>query len=77
VTVSQRDYLGESRIATHELMHAIGLGHTGAWPSVMGANTGANNSPTVDDVAYAQLYYAIARLQREREAPFGILEAGR
>ena len=58
-------------------MHAIGFGHTGEWPSVMGANTGAINSPSVEDVAYAQLYYAIARVQREREAPFGILEAGR
>ena len=77
VTVAQREYLGQSRIATHELMHAIGFGHTSAWPSVMGANTGAINSPSVEDVAYAQLYYAIARLQREREAPFGILEAGR
>jgi hypothetical protein len=77
VTVSQRDYLGQSRIAMHELLHAIGLGHTGAWASVMGPNTGAIDSPTVEDVAYAQLYYAIARLQREREAPFGILESGR
>jgi hypothetical protein len=77
VTVSQRDYLSESRIASHELLHAIGLGHTAAWPSVMGANTGTVNAPSVEDVAYAQLFYAIARLQREREAPFGILEAGR
>ena len=77
VTVSRREYLGESRIASHELLHAIGLGHTAGWPSVMGANTGAINAPSVEDVAYAQLYYAISRLQREREAPFGILEAGR
>jgi len=77
VTVAQRDYLGQSRIASHELLHAIGLGHTGAWPSVMGANTGAIESPSVEDVAYAQLYYAISQLQREREAPFGILESGR
>ena len=76
VTVAQRDYLGQSRIASHELMHAIGLGHTGSWPSVMGANTGVIESPSVEDVAYAQLYYAISQLQREREAPFGILESG-
>ena len=77
VTVAQRAYLGQSRVASHELLHAIGLGHTGAWPSVMGANTGKIDSPSVEDVAYAQLYYAIAQLQREREAPFGILESGR
>lgn len=77
VTVSRREYLSESRIASHELMHAIGLGHTSAWPSVMGANTGTVNAPTVQDVAYAQLYYAIARLQRDKEAGYAILEAGR
>ncbi|HUQ83311.1 MAG TPA: carboxypeptidase-like regulatory domain-containing protein [Gemmatimonadaceae bacterium] len=77
VTVSRRESLGDSRIASHELLHAIGLGHTGAWPSVMGVNTGAINAPSLQDVAYAQAYYALARLQRERGAPFGILESGR
>jgi len=77
VTVSERNYLGQSRISTHELLHAIGFGHTGAWSSVMGPNTLGIDSPSVEDIAYAQLYYAIAGLQREREAPFGILEAGR
>jgi hypothetical protein len=75
VTVSRREFLTEERIAAHELLHAIGLGHTRAWPSVMGPSTGSNDSPSVDDIAYAQLYYAISDLQRQREAPFGILEA--
>ena len=43
VTVAQRGFLREPRIAAHELLHAIGLGHTRAWTSVMGPNTGANN----------------------------------
>ena len=77
VTVNQRDYLGQPRVTTHELMHAIGLGHTGSWPSVMGPNTSGIETPSPEDVAYAQLYYAISRLQRDNEAPFGILEAGR
>jgi hypothetical protein len=77
VMVSERDYLGQSRVTTHELMHAIGFGHTGAWPSVMGPSTSGIDTPTAEDVAYAQLFYAISRLQREQEAPFGILEAGR
>ena len=75
VTVSRREFLTEPRIAAHELLHAIGLGHTRGWPSVMAPSTGSNNSPSVDDIAYAQLYYAISELQRQREAPFGILEA--
>jgi len=77
VTVSDHSYLGDSRIAMHELMHAIGFGHTGAWPSVMGPNATGVPSPSMEDVAYAQLYYAISQLQREKEAQFGILESGR
>jgi hypothetical protein len=59
------------------LLHAIGFGHTHAWPSVMGPNAAGVDSPTAEDVAYAQLYYAISELQRNREAQFGIPEAGR
>jgi hypothetical protein len=77
VTVSQRDFLVQPRVATHELMHAVGFGHTGAWSSVMGPNTSGVDTPSVEDVAYAQLYYAISQLQRDREAPFGILETAR
>jgi hypothetical protein len=77
VTVSQHDYLGQSRIASHELLHAIGFGHTGAWQSVMGPSASGVNAPTVEDIAYAQLFYAISQLQREQEAQFGILESAR
>ena len=77
MTVSQHDYLGQSRVATHEMLHAIGFGHTGAWSSVMGRSTSGVDAPTVEDVAYAQLYYAVSQLQREKEAPFAILESGR
>jgi len=77
VTVSRREYLGQSRVLMHELLHAVGFGHTTAWLSVMGPSTGGIEAPSAEDVAYAQLYYAIATIQRQREAPFGILEAGR
>jgi len=77
VTVSRNAYLGDPRVAMHELIHAIGFGHTGAWPSIMGPNATGIESPTAEDVAYAQLFYAISRLQRDREAQFGILESTR
>lgn len=77
VTVGGNEYLGQSRVATHEMLHAIGFGHTHAWPSVMGPNASGVDSPTAEDVAYAQLYYAISALQRNREAQFGIPEAAR
>ena len=77
VSVSQREFLGDPRVAMHELLHAIGFGHVGAWASVMGPSTRSISRPTPEDVAYAQLYYAISALQRQREAPYGILEVGR
>ncbi|HEX6054029.1 MAG TPA: hypothetical protein VFZ21_32385 [Gemmatimonadaceae bacterium] len=77
VSVSRREFLGDTRVAMHELLHAIGFGHAGAWASVMGPSTRGISRPTADDVAYAQLYYAISALQRERDVPYGILEAGR
>jgi hypothetical protein len=43
----------------------------------MGPNADGIDSPTAEDVAYAQLLYAISRLQRDREAPFGIPEVTR
>jgi len=77
LTVSQNAYLGESRVAMHELLHAIGFGHTGGWPSIMGPNAAGVELPTAEDVAYAQLFYAITRIQRDRDAPFGIAESAR
>ena len=77
LTVSQNAYLGEPGVAMHEMLHAIGFGHTGGWPSIMGPNAGGVEAPTAEDVAYAQLYYAIAQLQRNREAQFGIAESAR
>jgi hypothetical protein len=77
MTVSQHDYLGQPGITAHELMHALGFGHTASWRSVMRPNASSIDMPTPEDVAYAQLYYAISRLQRDNEAPFGIPESGR
>jgi hypothetical protein len=77
VMVGQTEYLGQSRVAAHEMLHALGFGHTRGWISVMGPNAAGVDSPTAEDVAYAQLYYAISDLQRSREARFGIPEAGR
>jgi hypothetical protein len=75
VSVSRHQYLGDSRVAMHEMLHAIGLGHTNAWPSVMGPSTRSVATPTAEDIAYTQLFYVIAGLQRVHDAPYGILEA--
>ena len=75
VSMSRHQYLGDSRVAMHELLHAIGLGHTKAWGSVMGPSALGVATPTAEDIAYTQLFYAIAELQRDHDAPYGILEA--
>jgi hypothetical protein len=77
VSVARHDYLADARVTMHELLHAIGFGHAGAWASVMSPSTRGIARPTPNDIAYAQLYYAISALQRAREVPYAILEAGR
>ena len=77
VSVSRREYLTDSRVGMHELLHALGFGHTDAWSSVMSTSPRGVERPTAEDVAYAQLYHAISTLQRERDAHYGILEATR
>jgi len=45
--------LQDQRIVTHEMMHALGFGHTSAWTSVMNVHFGPSRV-TAEDVAYAQ-----------------------
>jgi hypothetical protein len=45
--------LRDQRIVTHEMMHALGFGHTSAWTSVMNVHFGPARV-TAEDVAYAQ-----------------------
>ena len=46
--------LHDQRTVTHEMMHALGFGHTSMWPSVMNTGAFAPDALTVVDVAYAQ-----------------------
>jgi len=46
--------LRSSRVVTHEMMHALGFGHTTAWTSVMSSNASGPDRLTPLDVAYAQ-----------------------
>jgi hypothetical protein len=58
--------LHSERIVTHEMMHALGFGHTSQWTSVMNVSSGAPASLTVEDVAYAQFaFYSRAANERE------------
>lgn len=67
---------GSSDIVMHELLHAMGLGHTCSWRSVMAV---ANRCPgmrseraTPEDVAYAQVVRRVRELQRVHRAEWGL-----
>ena len=46
--------LHSSRVVAHEMMHALGFGHTSAWSSIMNSGAASPSKLTVEDVAYAQ-----------------------
>jgi hypothetical protein len=75
VSVRTRELLVDHAVLAHELLHALGFGHTSAWRSVMTSPFHRAESPTPEDVAYAQLLYAVRVAQQRERAPYGILEA--
>ena len=65
-----------ARLVAHELMHALGFGHTCEWRSVMAdldrCRALASALPTPEDVAHAQLLHRVRALQRVHGARWGI-----
>jgi hypothetical protein len=63
-------------LVTHELMHALGFGHTCSWRSVLADVTRCPSMrsavPTATDVAYIELAYGVSTLARSINAPWGI-----
>lgn len=66
VFFGSRAILRSARIVTHEMMHALGFGHTSAWSSIMNPGAHAPFSLTPEDVAYAQ-YAFDSRSSNERD----------
>jgi hypothetical protein len=50
--------LHNPRVVAHEMMHALGFGHTSAWISIMNSGALSPAHLTLDDVAYAQFAFA-------------------
>jgi hypothetical protein len=67
--------LGDATVVTHELMHAIGMGHTSSWPSIMNPGGAGTTALSPSDVAYAQLLLRIVRVQEAKGAFYGVVEA--
>src|SRR6476620_9915424 len=54
VFVRSTSTLHSSRVVAHEMMHALGFGHTSAWSSIMNSGAASPARLTAQDVAYAQ-----------------------
>jgi hypothetical protein len=67
--------LSDATVVTHELMHAIGMGHTSGWASIMNPGGSGPGALTPTDVAYAQLLLRLHRVQEANDASYGVVEA--
>ena len=75
VIVRSAALLADAAVVTHELLHALGVGHTSAWPSVMAPFGGGTRALTASDAAHVQLLLRLRRVQEEQDAPYGVVEA--
>ena len=66
VLLRSRATMHNERVVIHEMMHALGFGHTSAWYSVMNPASRLDSRLSIDDVAHAQLALA-SRVSNERE----------
>ncbi|MDQ6827330.1 MAG: hypothetical protein M3081_00510 [Gemmatimonadota bacterium] len=75
LSLKSASLLGEPRVITHEVLHALGFGHTRSWPSALSFPATDVARATAGDAAYVQLMYRVRSMQRRLAAPFGLLEA--
>jgi hypothetical protein len=75
---SGRDIFSAPGIITHELLHALGIGHADdEWHSVMHPTSDGSVRASAEDIAYGQLLYAVRARTRPAlgRVPVGIAEA--
>lgn len=65
VFLRDRSTLHDPRVVTHEMMHALGFGHTNRWVSIMNPSAGRIGRLTPHDVAYAQVGFT-SRVSAQR-----------
>ena len=77
VAMRTRALLADPGVVTHELLHALGVGHAPyGLPSVMHpVGDAATTRATAEDVAYAQLLYAVRARSRIGRTLVGIESA--
>ena len=63
-------------LVTHELLHTLGFKHSCSWPTVMGGyGCAMQGRMTAQDVAHAQLAFAMRKAERDREASHALVAA--
>jgi hypothetical protein len=67
--------LRDAHVVAHELMHLLGVGHTGAWSTIMTPYGTAIAAPTAHDIAYLQLMYMVRDMRDQHGGRFGVAEA--
>ena len=72
-----RSYARDAGIVTHELLHALGIGHTERQESVMRVGGSILGRASPEDVAYGRLLYAVREVRARAGAQFGIADDGR
>ncbi len=73
VAVRSASALTDAPLVTHELMHALGFGHSSGWYSAAGPVYTNSARATASDVAYAQLLYRLRRAHIDHGPTHGIL----
>jgi hypothetical protein len=68
VTLRHASTTQNAAVVTHELLHLIGFGHTGAWRTTMHPVTAGIARATPHDVAYAQLALHLRKRQVQDDA---------
>ena len=77
IAIRMRGYFADARLISHELMHALGFGHSSGWYSAAGPSPSTPPRATATDVAYAQLLYRLRRAHVSQGATHGILASSR
>jgi len=68
-------HLHDRAIALHELVHALGFGHTSGWHSLMRASTHRAARLTPEDVAYVQMLMRLRQIEMTSGALHGLMAA--
>ena len=77
IAIRSRGLFADERLVSHELMHALGFGHSSGWYSAATPTPGTPSRATASDVAYAQLLYRLRRAHIAQRATHGILASSR